>query len=243
MFPQFSLCIPTMNRWSFLQENLPKYLMSPFVKEIILVDETGSDYEKLKEVFGSEPKIQAYRNQTRLGPFLNKLECMRHASCDWIVMIDSDNFADTSYFEFLLKVFDPSNPTRVYMPCKAEPNFDYSPFSGMILTPKTIGTLMRDKKDLHLTACFNTGNYVLSKLAFTTLLNYSTDELSKTSFCCDVIYANTLLLMNGFEFLVVPEQSYNHVVHEGSVYFEYIGRSRHISEYVHSLFNDLMLKA
>lgn len=243
MLPQFSLCIPTMDRWKFLEESLPKYLINPYIKEIVLVDENGADYEQITRVYANEPKIRAYRNEHRLGPFLNKLECMKRATCDWMVMIDSDNFADIDYFETLMKVFDDSNPHRIYMPSKAVPNFDYTAFAGMNLTFKTIGSLIRENNDLHLTACFNTGNYVLSKLAFQTLLQYATDELSQTSFCCDVIYANTLLLSNGFDFLVVPDQHYSHVVHEGSVYFEYVGRSRHISEFVHSLFTHLALKA
>lgn len=243
MLPQFSLCIPTMDRWDFLKESLPKYLTNPFVKEIILVDENAADYEQIRRAYPNEPKIRVYHNEYRLGPFLNKLECMKRATCDWIVLLDSDNFADLSYFDALMNVFDETNPHRIYMPCKAVPNFDYSAFAGMNLTFKTIGSLIREQKDLHLTACFNTGNYVLSKLAFQTLLQYTKDELSATSFCCDVIYANTLLLSNGFDFLVVPNQEYTHVVHQGSVYFEYVGRSRHISEYVHSLFRDLALKA
>lgn len=241
MIPQFSLCIPTMNRWSFLKESLPKYLDNPFVGEIILVDETGEDYQIIREVYANEPKVKIFKNETRLGPFLNKLECMKRASFDWIALIDSDNYADKTYFATLFQHFDPSNPLRVYMPSKALPTFDYSAFSGMVLTFPRIGHLIRENRHLHLTACFNTGNYILSKEALSVLERYANDELSKTSFCCDVIYANTLLLMNKYEFFVVPNLDYSHVAHEGSVYFEYIGRSRPISEYVQQQFLDLAL--
>ncbi len=243
MLPQFSLCIATMKRWSFLESSLPKYLANPYISEIILVDETGEDFRKIQEVYGENPKIKVFQNQTRLGPFLNKLECMKRATNTWIALIDSDNYADITYFETLCKVFDPNNLHRIYMPSKALPNFDYSAFSGMLLSPWRIGELIRSKQDLHLTTCFNTGNYVLSKKALEVLERYTNDELSKVSFCCDVIYANTLLLINNFEFCVVPDLEYTHVAHEGSVYFEYIGRSREISEYVHSMFHSLMLKA
>ena len=243
MLPQFSLCIATMKRWSFLKENLPKYLANPYLSEIILVDETGEDFQKIKQVYGSNPKIHVFQNETRLGPFLNKLECMKRAKNDWIALIDSDNYADEAYFETLLRVFDATKLKRVYMPSKALPNFDYSAYAGMLLTPSTIGELLRTKQDLHLTTCFNTGNYVLSKQALETLSVFSKDELSKQSFCCDVIYANTILLQDGFEFCVVPNLEYSHIAHEGSVYFEYIGRSRHISEYVHAMFENLMRKA
>jgi glycosyltransferase involved in cell wall biosynthesis len=242
MFQQFSLCIPTMKRWSFLKESLPNYLENPYVGEIILVDETGEDYEIISQMYSKEPKIKIFRNETRIGPFLNKLECMKHASFDWIALIDSDNYADRKYFETLLRHFDPYKRLRVYMPSRALPNFDYSAFSGMTLTFPRIAELIRGKQDLYLTTCFNTGNYILSKQAYTLLNQYRNDELSKISFCCDVIYANTLLLCNQFDFYVVPHLEYSHVAHEGSVYFEYIGQSRPLSEFVQKQFVDLALK-
>jgi hypothetical protein len=242
MFQQFSLCIPTMKRWSFLKESLPKYLDNPYIGEIILVDETGEDYDIIRQMYSAEPKIKIFKNEARLGPFLNKLECMKRATFNWIALIDSDNYADVRYFETVLQKFDPHNYLRVYMPSRSLPNFDYSSFSGMTLTFPTIATLVREEKHKNLTGCFNAGNYILSKQSYELLNRYRDEELSKISFCCDVIYANTLLLSNQFEFYVVPNLEYSHNVHEGSVYFEYIGRSRPLSEFVQQQFLDLALK-
>ena len=243
MMYQFSLGIATMKRWSFLKESLPKYLQNPYIGEIIISDETGEDYDMIKSTYASEPKIKVYKNEKRLGAFLNKCTAMQKASYPWIVLMDSDNFADTSYFDELFKSFDPFQTKRIYMPSKALPHFDYSSFSGLILTPKVLGDLIRDKKDTYLTTSFNTGNYVLSKIAADLLYQYKDSDLSKTIMCCDVIYANTLLLMNGFDFYVVPNMQYDHVVHDGSFYFENIPQIRPLSDYIHQQFIEYVKKA
>ena len=232
-----------MKRWKFLQENLPKYLANPYFAEIIIVDETGEDYEILKSVYVNEPRIKVFCNEKRLGPFHNKLECMKRAQCEWILLMDSDNFADMNYFESLFKYFDKTNTKRVYMPSKAMPDFDYSFFSGMTLTPKFMGSLLREKKDKYLTTCFNTGNYLLSKTAVDTILRYREDGLSNYCFCYDVLYSNILLLKNGFDFFVVPDMTYRHVVHEGSVYFELKEHATQAYTYLIELFNQVCLEA
>jgi glycosyltransferase involved in cell wall biosynthesis len=101
---ELSLCIPTMNRWNFLKESIPKYLDNKYIKEIVIVDETGEDYAHLLDFYKNEPKIRAFKNETRLGPFLNKLECMKKASYEWICLMDSDNFADLDYFDNFLYI-------------------------------------------------------------------------------------------------------------------------------------------
>ena len=91
---QISLCIPTMRRWDFLKINLPKYLKNNYIYEIIITDETGEDFQKVNEFFKNEEKIKIFKNEKRLGPFLNKLECMKKATLEWICLMDSDNFAN-----------------------------------------------------------------------------------------------------------------------------------------------------
>ena len=102
-----SLCITTMDRYdSFLSDNLPKYISNPYINEIIINDENGNDFEMIKKNFSNE-KLKVYKNESILGPFLNKIDVLKKAKNKWICLMDSDNFADIEYFrvvtEFLKK--------------------------------------------------------------------------------------------------------------------------------------------
>ena len=96
----FSLCIPTMERFdTFLKVNLLKYLDDKNIDEIIICDETGNDIDKINNFFPNNQKLRLFKNETRLGPFANKLKACSLAKNEWIALIDSDNFADTDYFQ------------------------------------------------------------------------------------------------------------------------------------------------
>ena len=95
----FSLCIPTMDRYdNFLSKYLPNYLENNMIDEIIISDENGSDIKKIKENFPNHNKLVLIQNETKLGPFLNKIKACSYAKNEWIALIDSDNFADDQYF-------------------------------------------------------------------------------------------------------------------------------------------------
>jgi hypothetical protein len=241
---EFSLCIPTMNRWNFLNNNIPLYLKNNFIKEIIIFDETGEDYEKIKINYSNE-KIKVYKNEKRLGPFLNKLECMKRATCDWICLMDSDNFANISYFDSFMKYVNgmPSNDI-IYCPSCALPNFNFTSLQDRLITKKNIKHILNSNKKELLEITFNTGNYILNKkninIINTFLINDEVNQLSKICFPCDVIYMNYLLLMNGQTFIVVPNMYYEHVVHDESIYLKTCDLYNNISDKVHNMFRDLI---
>jgi hypothetical protein len=74
----FSLCITTKDRYNdFLSEYIPKYLENPYIDEIIISDENGNDFNKIKERFSSNLKLRLYKNEYVLGPFLNKIKVLK----------------------------------------------------------------------------------------------------------------------------------------------------------------------
>ena len=90
----FSLCIPTMDRFDgFLHRYLEKYLDNELITEIIITDENGNDINKIKNIYTENAKLKLYKNTNRLGPFLNKIKACSLANNEWIVLMDSDNFA------------------------------------------------------------------------------------------------------------------------------------------------------
>ena len=99
MYIMFSLCIPTLDRFDdFLSRYLVQYLENEYINEIIITDENGDDIEKINKTFPNNNKLILIKNDSRLGPFLNKIKACSFAKNEWIVLMDSDNFAHKDYF-------------------------------------------------------------------------------------------------------------------------------------------------
>lgn len=235
----FSLCIPTMNRYdTFLKKNIEKYLICSLIDEIIITDENGNDYEKLKRDYCENNKIKVFKNDYQMGPFLNKLKCCKLAKNEWIVLMDSDNYADHTYFENALKYIQNNNLSiskeTILAPSFAKPNFNYKSLSPNILNKNNLRTI--NKSDL-LQTCMNTGNYVINKYLIDNInIEKETENIKKSS-ACDVIFFNTLLLEQfNLMFHILQELEYEHVVHDGSVYINTHNIYRDFNNQVHNRF-------
>jgi len=240
-----SLCIPTMRRWDFLKINIPNYLSNSFISEIVIVDETGEDYALLKEHYGSEPKIKLFKNESQLGPFLNKLECIKKATFDWVCLIDSDNYADEEYFlAFLSCVNNKPSSNIIYNPSFAKPRFDLRPFGGKIITKDNIRDFFNGRSATLVTIVLNTGNFIVNKSAYDILINLicaDTDvkKTTETVLTSDVMYMNYLLLKNGFQILIVPDMHYEHTCHLNSLCTQFEGVYANLDNQIFSKISNL----
>ena len=71
-----TVAIPTMERWSFLNEQLPKFLGNPRVSYVVINDENGKDINIICEIgLDSNPKLRLYSNDAVLGVYGNKRQC------------------------------------------------------------------------------------------------------------------------------------------------------------------------
>lgn len=239
----FSLCIPTLDRFdSFLKINLEKYIENDFINEIIITDENGNDIEKIKKYYPNNEKFVLIKNESKLGPFLNKLKACKIAKNEWIALIDSDNFADTNYF-FTAKNYIINNihneKNIILAPCFAKPNFNYLQFSGLVFNKD----FFKNNRNIQFSSSIlmNTGNYIINKYLIENLniVNELNNIIQSSS--CDVIYFNTLL----FEQLelnlhVVPGLEYEHVVHDGSIYLNTCEQYKNFAESTHQRFYNLI---
>lgn len=214
----FTLCIPTMNRYEdFLFRSLPMYVKNPLISNIIITDENGEDANKILKSGIDLTKFNITTNNSRLGPLLNKLKACSYAKTEWIALIDSDNFADESYFQkardFILKHNPPNN--SILAPDKASPCFNYTNYSDT----KIVVCSKDDKPENINQVLLNTGNYVLNKSVVDMLdLTKESENVHKT-IACDVIFLNTLLFEQiNLQFYVVGGMDYTHIVHSGSIY-------------------------
>lgn len=243
----FTLCIPTMDRYdSFLKEYLPKYINNDYISEIIICDENGNDIQKIKNNFPGNKKLKLHTNSQKLGPFLNKMKCCKFSSNKWIALIDSDNFADTDYFEKAKNYIDNKNVDNnvILAPCWAKPRFNYSYLNNKILNKSTLKSFNIDKAPNNYTpisVLMNTGNYIINKYLIDNININNDVELINNSSACDVILFNTLLFEQlDLNIVVVADMTYSHVVHDGSTYIQNCNQTTNYIKVVHDRFNKLI---
>jgi len=234
----------------FLSKYLVKYLDNEYINEIIITDETGNDVEKIKHAFPDNSKLVLIKNKHRLGPFLNKLKACSLAKNEWIVLMDSDNFADTDYFMIAKKYIEEKvgeQKNIILAPCKARPNFDFSHLSGFIYKKGDFRKNNENEKNIiqkhhhNSSGLMNTGNYVINKYLINNLdLQSETDNINKSS-ACDVIYFNTLLFEQlDLNIHVIHNLEYDHVVHNGSIYLQTARNYKDFNDLVHNRYNNLV---
>jgi hypothetical protein len=237
-----------MDRYdTFLKKSISEYLENELISEIIITDETGNDVNKIRQDFNNI-KLNLFVNSKILGPFLNKLEACKYAKNEWIVLMDSDNFADKNYFikskEYIDNVIK-YEKNIILSPCKAKPNFNYSHLSGFIYKK---GEFNNNKKKEIINNDFgssemlmNTGNYVINKYLIDNInLENESENISKSP-SCDVIYFNTLLFEHmDLNMHVVDGMEYEHVVHDGSTYLKNCDIHRNFNESVYSRYRNLL---
>jgi len=247
----FSLCIPTMDRFdNFLSRYLIKYLENEYIDEIIITDENGNDIEKIERFFPNNSKLRLFKNASRLGPFLNKRSACSAAKNEWIVLMDSDNFAEKEYFLTAKKYIEEvigDQKNIILAPSKALPNFDYSHLSGIIYKKgsfnenKNFEAIYKNPHNTPSIVLMNTGNYVINKNLILNLNLSSEKNNIHQSSACDVIYFNTLLFEQlDLHMHVVSNLEYQHVVHDGSIYTQTCNNFKHFNDIVHNKYNNLI---
>lgn len=226
-----SLCIPTMNRFdSFLKTYLQyylQYLKAGIINEIIICDETGDDYKKILDTYGTVPNFKVIKNESVLGVFKNKLKVSSLATSNYIAIIDSDNFCDEVYFNTVKKYIIENehmfSSTVILSPSFAKPNFNYKQFDNAVVTKSNL-------KNFYYAGNFetllNTGNFVVNKKIIDNII-YDESVMSVIT-AADVLYFNLLayLQFDDLQLHVVKDLEYNHVVHGGSIYTNTIHNCR-----------------
>lgn len=223
----FTLCIPTMNRYDkYLKNVLDKYISNELIDEIIITDENGDDIKKINKIFKND-KLKLYKNEKRLGPFLNKLKACKLAKNEWIALIDSDNFADIDYFKTAEKFIKNNNLKKntILSPCYASSVFRWEHLSK-INKPMNKLTFKKfedeDNKNLKMGKIrhiMNLGNYILNSY-LTSNININKDiDLIKISYCFDVVLMNTIFYEQfNIDFWIIDNMKYKHVTSNDSIY-------------------------
>ena len=213
-----------MNRWEFLQVNIPKYLTNPYISEIIISDENGQDAEKIRATF-NDPKIRVSVNDSRLGPFLNKRKVVSLASNPFVCLMDSDNFAPQSYFEAWIISLNGQTPDEqtIYAPSRTIPQenhkgFDYRKFNNICITSENYKNYWKDPL---MPVVYNTGNYIVSKMMYMSTETDTELKHLESERSPDVMFQNYFMWKNNnMKMILVPDMEYHHIVHPGSYYLQ-----------------------
>lgn len=231
----FTLCIPTMNRYEkYLKHNLPKYLQNKLINEIIISDENGNDAKRIKQQFEDNKKIIININRSKQGPFMNKYICCKMATTEWIVVIDSDNFANEEYFHKMKEFIDKNifNKYTILSPDYASDVFQWKHLSrkNNILNKETYHTIKQldDEHTLSkinvgcLSHLMNVGNYVINKSIIEDIVLSRHIEIIKNSYSFDVVLFLFLCFEQlNLDFILVPDCHYHHECSADSVYIQY----------------------
>jgi len=136
---------------------------SPLVSHIVVVDDWPDDHEELVGVLRSlsVPKLYWVRNDVNVGVFGAKCRAVINAFTNWVLVADSDNTYEPSYFERLEKE-QPWDERVWYSTSWGWPSLDYRHFVG----DWRLGDVERLIASKHGWCVANTGNQLVHRQTF-----------------------------------------------------------------------------
>jgi len=204
-----SICIPTFSRPQMLKESFENVLSDPRVKEVVICDDCSPIhlFEEERILASKSKKIKLYRNKANLDCYRNKRQAVELASSPWVILLDDDNVVRTDYLDALWKLGKWDHRV-IYMPEFAKPHFNYTHFSGQMVSRKNVrGLFFRQ----HFKCALNTCNYFLHRDTYLEAWNGSVNPHTS-----DTMFHAFNHLSKGGEFYFVPGLSYFHRIHSGS---------------------------
>ena len=215
-----TIAIPTMDRWDkFLKKQLPIYLDHPGVDCVLVSDENGNDIESIcQEGYDTSAKLRLYQNETVLGVYGNKRQCLLKAPTDYVAVLDSDNYFDSAYIDNVLECIkkDPEHKTvysagvneRLFIDTGVTENRTKH-FSGMRINRTNWNQVLETPGWNFL---LNDGNAVWPKSYVSKMPDLPEERVVGT----DSILAMRYAIQAGYTLSVEPSLHYIHTVHDGS---------------------------
>lgn len=222
--PQLTVAIPTMRRWPFLAKNLPIFLNHPFIQKVLVCDETGEDTEAiLGSQWANHPKLILKRNETRLGIYYNKRQCIELAPTEWVGVLDSDNFFGEDFFNALQAIWEKEGAdSKHFYACgrglflneNGSMSNPIDGFGGIRLDKTNWNDIFNKDKWNYM---LNDGNWIVHRSVLECL---PTDVEDKNILATDAIYMARRFVLGGFTYNIREELAYIHTVHNGSSWIQ-----------------------
>jgi glycosyltransferase involved in cell wall biosynthesis len=231
-----TLSITNYNRTDLLIKSFIDVLPDRRITEVVIVDD-ASDLEKwnlvkalisdLRSTHAGAEKIKLFRNLTNQGVYRNKRISVQYATNPWVIVFDSDNVIGPDYLDALEKevLYNGGvNHAIAYAPDFAKPMFNYTHFSGSLISRVNVASFMRRKQ---FDCLINTMNFFVNRDEY--LANFDPDT---EPVAADSAYFNLMWLRRGNKMFVVPKMQYEHLIHDGSHYVQNIASSNEFHAYV-----------
>jgi glycosyltransferase involved in cell wall biosynthesis len=209
---QIGIAIPTWNRYALALEAVSLVIDDPRVGQIVFVDDKSTDgsCQKLADFFSNNPKIKVYQNDQNLDCYLNKRQAVKMMfDMEWTILFDDDNILRPDYLDALYALDVWSNDT-IYAPVFAEPHFNYTAFSGQLVTRSNVRSFLNLP---NFKTALNTCNFFVRRDSF---LQVFDDTINPHT--SDSIFIAYNWLRWGGDIYFTPGLQYFHRVHDGSHY-------------------------
>ena len=235
---QLSLCITTKDRFdTFLGNHLRKYvamLRDDVIQEIVVADENGEDAQRIRADPTLGPNLgsnfRVIQNTSVLGIIRNKMQvCQYAAPGHFVVLMDSDNFADESYFHcaraYIHKHEIQTTDEAVLCPVFSRPFFDFGQYAGQVYDRARI-------REESIDSFLNVGNYVMTEAVAKYIPDADADMPWTEVGALDVMYMHILRLrqLANYQIHVVTGLVYDHNVHRGSEWILTESHMMHVFE-------------
>lgn len=213
-----SIVIPTYNTSKYFREATELPIKNDFVKEIVVIDDCSAeeDWNNLQQIVNELncDKIKLYRNEKNLGGFRNKYLGVQKASCDWVFLLDSDNFVEDATLGIISGIENP-DPNICYAPqvlMKHQGSF-HGEHVVYDFKYDTIGVDEAQDAILKRTKFFdwfmNTGNFVFNKEKYLKNLQNGFNSTDEPLFACSIAFFYHWTI-NGGVYKIVDGWRYNH---------------------------------
>ena len=229
----FGIVIPYHGeRYRWTMNTVRNIHQCPFIDEIVINAEPGNgDSLRVKQASDNYKNVRFMRNDLQLGPLKNKIESVRRCRSEWVVLVDSDNVLNKSYFPPQITNFQLCKDV-IYCPESAMPKFDFKRFVGSDINFKSsvemLGTPMFE-------VLLNDGNYLFHRKTWLDAMD-SAEEFDPVA--VDVLWANFNCLKRGMVMKVIPGMVYTHSIHQESTYLKTHDRSRAAAEEIKKKMRD-----
>ena len=210
-----------MDRWTFLKDQVPKYLNDPNISYIVISDENGKDINVICEMeMDSHPKLRLYQNDTVLGVYGNKRQCFLKSPSEWVAVLDSDNQFEPEFFKEFLKAKErDGNLSKKTIYCAGDiRRLDLATgdsedrtkqFSGMKISRENWNSVLQMRGWNFL---LNDGNCIWPRDVVKHFPDIPEDQIVGT----DSIFFMRQAIQAGYTLSVEPRMHYIHTVHAGS---------------------------
>lgn len=215
-----SVALTNYNRTDLLFQAVEQVLNDERISEIVISDDLsdGDRFNQVVHHYAEVEKVKIFRNSERLNCYRNKKRAVELCSNDWVILFDSDNILTKSYIDSIFGQLWMTNPdyrSVIFAPEFARPHFNFTKLAGKLIDRTTVAGLI----DVgNCSTMLNAMNYFVNRNEYLRVWDDGIPAISTA----DSIYQNYCWIKAGNSIYVVQGLQYDHRVHDGSHYKEFV---------------------